>query len=382
MAAASPSSIIDFQTFIGPVKVELFPGRGRGLIATTDIKMGTIIFAEKAAGVVFDTNSEKHSELLPLVLQQNAKGDASVLNQLWQMYAGPNYEQPASGLESFTGQNVEEKELISSERISGICDFNTFGFKTVFGAGQGIWPLAALTNHSCLANLCRLFINNVIVLIANCDISQGQELLSSYVAANDNYVERTRALIPFGVECNCQLCDCDRQDLVSGMLERRIDILDYYSTNIEQHVGTGHPEVETIVLDLVDQLENSYGNNILKPMMFNILSDLATIYYLKGENLLATQTFERCIASYGHSITIGPQLVKIPIVFSSLADATFQFAVACWQMGDEEAFRMWVKKTRYLAKGSRGFDEEMFEQKYQSLVPGVDLKRIQWFLLG
>ena len=374
-AELRPSNPLECPTYVGPFKVEVIPGKGRGLVATDVIKTGTVVLLEKAAGIVYDPEAGKNdtSSLISVLCEKSRN---SIINgQLSLMYAGPQYELLNATLDDF--KKPQERPALSRERVQGICEFNTFGFHTDKVQGNGIWPIAALTNHSCLPNLCRLFLNDVLVLVANSDISRGAELLSSYVASNDNYVLRTRALIPFGIECNCQLCEYDRQDLLSGMLERRIDILDYYANEIEQHVCSGHPEIATIVLDLVDQLEQSYDNRILKPMMFNILSDLATIYYLKGEHTLATQTFERCMASYGHSITTEQQLVQIPIIFSSLTDATFQYAIASKQMGDEPAFQMWVKKSRSIAKATRAYTTQMFNEKFQSLLDGLDLSSIQ-----
>ncbi|KAH6844726.1 hypothetical protein B0I37DRAFT_433298 [Chaetomium sp. MPI-CAGE-AT-0009] len=74
------------------------------------------------------------------------------------------------------------------------------------GGGAGLWPRAALINHSCIPNSEREFIGDLMVVRATKNIAKGEEVVHRYDESG-LYEARQRALMTtWGFECSCALC--------------------------------------------------------------------------------------------------------------------------------------------------------------------------------
>lgn len=114
----------------------------------------------------------------------------------------------------------------------------------------GMYPLAAMLNHSCVPNAVRVFTGEIMVAHANANISAGEEIVWSYLPPTQPYPVRSDTLKnQYGFECHCQRCvveeaawkgpcaellqeSCDslaplnRSNLDTSLLNQGVDVLE------------------------------------------------------------------------------------------------------------------------------------------------------------
>ncbi|KAH7716150.1 TPR domain protein [Aphelenchoides avenae] len=145
------SQDIDVADYAGPIELADIPGKGKGIIATEDIKRGTLIFVEKPFAT---TELSQKSRLV----------------------------KPLSHL---TPTEVAERMFL-------------------YDHGQ---ILGGFVNHSCLANSASAAFGDVKVEFAVADIKKGEEVTRPYVDPMKPLSERW-----LWFECDCRLCELDRAD--------------------------------------------------------------------------------------------------------------------------------------------------------------------------
>lgn len=84
-----------------------------------------------------------------------------------------------------------------------------------------MWILASYINHSCLPNVERAFIGDMIVIRAAQDLAAGSELTHSYVSILDGYEERQNGLKTYGFRCDCRRCQIDKKTPLACREKRR-----------------------------------------------------------------------------------------------------------------------------------------------------------------
>lgn len=71
----------------------------------------------------------------------------------------------------------------------------------------GLYPLAAMINHSCSVNAVRVFVGEVMMVHACAVIPEGEEILWSYILPNQTYPERSKEISSkYGFQCCCNRC--------------------------------------------------------------------------------------------------------------------------------------------------------------------------------
>ena len=77
----------------------------------------------------------------------------------------------------------------------------------------GMYPLAAMINHSCQTNATRTFVGNIMIATATQPILPGQEIVWSYIPPTTDYTSRQIKLQSYGFTCTCPRCreDDDEQ---------------------------------------------------------------------------------------------------------------------------------------------------------------------------
>ncbi|KAL1918701.1 uncharacterized protein VTP21DRAFT_2723 [Calcarisporiella thermophila] len=101
--------------------------------------------------------------------------------------------------------------LSPSSMIDLFCRFTCNSFSVVddecVGIGVGVYPLAAMVNHSCWPNCIAMFEEDQMVIRCLRDIEEGEELTISYVDIALPTEERRRELLErYFFICNCDLC--------------------------------------------------------------------------------------------------------------------------------------------------------------------------------
>ncbi|KAH6649414.1 hypothetical protein F5144DRAFT_634810, partial [Chaetomium tenue] len=126
------------------------------------------------------------------------------------------------------GRGVHETgdgPVVDVFRVHDIVSRNAFGVGAKDGQGNqgggaGLWPRAALINHSCVPNAGREFVGDLMVIRATKNIAKGEEIVHSYDESGV-YEDRQRALMTtWGFECSCALCAVEKAE-DSAVLEKR-----------------------------------------------------------------------------------------------------------------------------------------------------------------
>ncbi|EEC42999.1 predicted protein [Phaeodactylum tricornutum CCAP 1055/1] len=75
----------------------------------------------------------------------------------------------------------------------------------------GLFPLAAMINHSCVGNAVRVLVDDVMVVHATTDLPAGTELVWSYGPPTTPFAQRnTRLRAHYGFVCDCPRCQRER----------------------------------------------------------------------------------------------------------------------------------------------------------------------------
>eukprot|EP00980_Cylindrotheca_fusiformis_P010863 scaffold2462_cov127-Cylindrotheca_fusiformis.AAC.20 len=87
----------------------------------------------------------------------------------------------------------------------------------------GIFPLAAMLNHSCSPNAVRSYANGIMIVHSASPISAGSEVSWSYIPPTQVFAERRRALKrKHGFVCKCDRCTLEAKELRKDILPSNI----------------------------------------------------------------------------------------------------------------------------------------------------------------
>jgi tetratricopeptide (TPR) repeat protein len=230
-----PRPRVDVASFISNTKVGDSPGRGHGLFATRDIPAGDIVMCNKAFCVVWGHESETLTAMTydlrddrirvsPVGLSastvQKLLNNPSWIERVMELYG--DYQGD--------GKNVfrtEDGPVVDTFRVHDIVSRNAFGPGSKYGEegarnpSTGLWIWAAYINHSCVANLRKEFVGDLMVLRATRPITAGEEIFISYDESSDYDTRKTALMTTWGFECNCALCVAERADDPAVRKKRR-----------------------------------------------------------------------------------------------------------------------------------------------------------------
>ena len=242
------ASSTSFQPFLGPVRLAKVK-HGRGLVATRDIKAGECLFVIQptVSAPVEDVHakwSETESvemaaeEVLVAAMRTALAGDnVAVANSFLALVGSSDTaasQQDCLSVDRLLGKDNDDSDFtvdspISNADLLQIVRRNAFGpdFVTYsvierrwkadpsFQPSRilGLYPFAAMINHSCAPNALRVFAaNNLMIVHASEAISAGQEILWSYLPPTLPYTERQSTLMELhGFVCDCHRCSCEKK---------------------------------------------------------------------------------------------------------------------------------------------------------------------------
>ncbi|KAH7697506.1 hypothetical protein AAVH_35411 [Aphelenchoides avenae] len=178
---------IDVADFMGPVEVVDVHGKGKGIVATQDVKKGTLLMANSPEAV-----AQAVADKLQLRPEMAAE-----INALY------------DGNEHAPGAPIDQG-IPDIERLNQICKY---GFD-VRGEQRGLWILPSYFNFSCLSNAHFTFYGDVATFFAVTDIKKGGEV--TIRCLNDAFARfdlREKVYSEnYGFACSCRLCELDRAD--------------------------------------------------------------------------------------------------------------------------------------------------------------------------
>jgi len=198
-----------------PVMVTEYEGKGRGVVAARDIKMGEVIFIDKP--VLKVPRSEPSPSDIPIFIQslkkqiENLSGEAKLQLDKFQT-------------------NAQLHETYGIEHLEGVKELRLLATHSKAIDGWGVIFLnAALINHSCAPNATSETIqkdgDKWYEIRAFKDISKGEEVtLCEEVSMIGCNSQERRALIRKHFRFDCKCCVCtgiipDQEDIIKELTE-------------------------------------------------------------------------------------------------------------------------------------------------------------------
>eukprot|EP00347_Sterkiella_histriomuscorum_P002791 403366787 len=232
----NPIFDIEVKEFIGPIEIGFIEGKNRGIIAQKDIKKGQLILVEKA----FSTNEKNqnfHLQLkmslvnlteyanVPLLRNTHFKiiEDPLSSQRLNYLFNGSNgslqvsiqdLEKNNQHPQSFS-QRITFFEMQKIIKLNGCNiltlqneldmlktnDYSKLEFK------DALWVISSFFNHDCYGNCSRYSIGDVLFVVANRDIQEGEEITQQYMPLMCTYEERVKTTeLAWEFRCQCSSC--------------------------------------------------------------------------------------------------------------------------------------------------------------------------------
>lgn len=130
--------------------------------------------------------------------------------------------------------------------------------------GEGtsaVWIRASLFNHSCIANVKRSHIGDMMVVRAAKPIAKGEQLFISYLNSSVEYQHRRQFLENWAFECHCKRCLADAR-LTDEQHDLRVNLIEDATSFLEM-VYDKHavrPKDIKKAEILLEQLRSTYNN--------------------------------------------------------------------------------------------------------------------------
>ncbi|OTB03195.1 hypothetical protein M426DRAFT_321984 [Hypoxylon sp. CI-4A] len=269
---------VDAASFISNTKVKESTGKGRGLFATRDIPAGEIVMCEKAFCVVWGYEKEALTAMTYDARDDRIRVSPVGLSKsiVQKLLSNPSQIERVFGLYGDyqgDGKNVsttEDGSVVDTFRVHDIMSRNAFGPGSQFGedgarnASTGLWIWAAYINHSCIANVKKEYVGDLMVVRAIQLIKAGDELFHSYDESSDYEARQTALTTTWGFECDCALCTAEKAD-DNGTRRKRRDL----TKEADEFVQSEHPvNAKRLTISkakrLAQAIENTYAGERYK----------------------------------------------------------------------------------------------------------------------
>jgi hypothetical protein len=242
---------------------------GRGLVAKQDINMGDCLFMisptvsapiESVLRTCQGKSIERVAETFLLKHMKRALRSASkkiaasfmILTTGEDNYSGNAAISSAKDILNYCLGENEPTEIwwdnaISDNTLLEIVRHNAFGpdyhnyhhmeanpNSSAYHRILGLYPLAAIINHSCQPNAVRVFSGEVMIVHACAPIAKDEEIVWSYVPPTQSYLTRQKLLREnYGFICKCPRCAKESE---LGMIHEQLDssLLPFSSSNMQE----------------------------------------------------------------------------------------------------------------------------------------------------
>jgi len=224
---------LDHASFLKNTEIAPAGRRGRGLFATKPLNPGDVVFVEKAFHVAHPKDAGDFSILLNFNNNRISVGSQALRlygiidKMLWNPTLANKYLDLFDGGkfgENKEAKVVDGKVVVNTFQVQSITEFNGFGCARVKSSDKeehekkernqenstGIWLQASYANHSCLPNVARAFIGDMMVVRALRDLRAGEEIFMGYIGPTEPLGKRQKQMRDsYGFECDCALCQAE-----------------------------------------------------------------------------------------------------------------------------------------------------------------------------
>ncbi|KAI4661522.1 uncharacterized protein J4E88_010970 [Alternaria novae-zelandiae] len=241
---------LDHATYVGPLEVRKVKGKGRGLFLTKPAKVGDLLLCEKAFSHAHVDEERKGNANISLLMNVETDkgflgGQADLIQLITQKMfknssTAPTFTDLYHGdYEAVDAKSVDGQPIVDTFLVERTMTLNVFGspitslnsYKRLKDNKEskekayhscGIWIKASYINHSCLGNVRRSFIGDMMIVRAKKDMEAGTELSFPYEAPDGHYTSKVdQKFKNWGFVCNCPLCEDIKSTKASEVTKRR-----------------------------------------------------------------------------------------------------------------------------------------------------------------
>ncbi|KAJ5692599.1 TPR domain protein [Penicillium macrosclerotiorum] len=380
----------DHATHVGAIAMRSTKCWGRGLFTTKEIKVGDLLFCERAfeylclhADEIKKTRPPTNSaiisaerELSSRIFQkvsQNPSLTPSIIN------LHPGIESPTrvvdrinhSTMDRSLAQRITFLNCFGSPLSAQNCHKNQIPghFLCWELESCGLWPTASLLNHSCYPNAWRSFIGDMMILRAIRDIPRHTELTVFYVQPVDDCRTKDRDFQHWGFACSCIICQDIRDTKKTTIKERKL-----LKDSLWWYLNTSRvPDGERVKRE-IGKLERTYlkpSSKVPRLSIWRFHLALTEIYVLQAKPIKVISSALSCLESLGYVILGGrlPLVPGTPIIVKEWG-LLYDNLVRCWMVLSyaynavapdlELQARKYAKLTYKICVG----EDETFEETY------------------
>ncbi|KAJ0816568.1 putative [histone H3]-lysine(4) N-trimethyltransferase chromatin remodeling SET family [Helianthus annuus] len=222
----------ELAEYIGGVEIKKSEISGRGLVATKNIDLGSLLLVTKAVaterGIMPESKTDDLGENAQMVMWKNfvdkvveSSSNCKRTHCLISMLSSGENEESLEVPNIATFRPESEQDFgFSNEKIDmggmlNILDVNSLveeTFASKFSGkkgdyhGVGIWLLASFINHSCNPNAKRFHIGDHVIVHASRDIKEGEEITLGYFDVFSPLKTRKEMAKNWGFDCHCKRC--------------------------------------------------------------------------------------------------------------------------------------------------------------------------------
>nr|POE93356.1 set and mynd domain-containing protein [Quercus suber] len=239
---------VDSASFMGDTEVRDNPGADRGLFATRDFNPDEIVMCEKVFCLVWGYRNEAWTAMTYDVRDDKIRATPAGLDQalVQRLLDNPSQAEKVLDLRGDypgTGKQLVFKDgspVIDTFQIRDIIAHNAFAASAPDGraedarnASTGLWVRAAYINHSCVPNVYKEYIGDLMVVRTTGKVAAGDELMHSYDENPDFEARQKNLLTTWGFTCQCALCRAEEAD-GPELRKQRLELLGQASAIAER----------------------------------------------------------------------------------------------------------------------------------------------------
>ncbi|KZM21802.1 uncharacterized protein EKO05_0001775 [Ascochyta rabiei] len=322
---------LDHATYVGPVKVQKVPGKGRGLFVTKPVKAGDLLLCEKAFSHAYVVEGGSEDSSIALLINSETNrgflgGQASLIKLIVQkMHCNPSLAAAFTALhhgnyKPASTSAVDGRPVVDTFLVEQIMTFNVFGcprssLQTYKNAASdqskqetayhscGIWIQASYINHGCTSNVRRSFIGDMMIVRATRDLEPGDEITFWYHAPNGKAKELQEKLQNWQFACTCAICEDDRVTTAATTAKRNklLEELKLVLRRASQHqTKLGKAK------DLLQALKNTYTrptDEVPRLLLWDPQALLTRIYLAQGKWEKALESFMEVLSLLGFVVS-------------------------------------------------------------------------------
>jgi hypothetical protein len=127
----------------------------------------------------------------------------------------------------YRGLEIDPQRVVDGDativdvfQVHDIVSRNAFGPESGTSSA-GLWILASYINHSCLGNVEKEYIGDLMLLRATRPIASGEEITHAYDLSSDYDARREALMRTWGFKCDCKLCVAEEEDSSAVRKRRR-----------------------------------------------------------------------------------------------------------------------------------------------------------------